>query len=189
MAKRREEEQKEQLTNDEDDPSKLIDAEGLAMMQQHLVNLLMGCPDDKIAALLLECIALMSKRFVQKDWPSLISELSSHLQQTENMQNTKRALEAIKKICKKYRYMFRSDDLYREMNYMIENLSPLLLQNLIVSVFSRSMGLYHDKRARLSFFLSLTNDFVDCHSSPSPTCRAVFRWARKQFPRSCSQSK
>ena len=45
----------------------------------------------------------------------------------------KRSLEAIKKICKKYRYMFRSDDLYREMNYMIENLSPILLQSLIVS--------------------------------------------------------
>jgi len=31
----------------------------------------------------------------------------------------RRALEAIKNICKKYRYMFRSDDLYREMNYII----------------------------------------------------------------------
>ena len=46
----------------------------------------------------------------------------------------KRALEAIKKICKKYRYMFRSDDLYREMNYMIEALSPLLLNDLILAV-------------------------------------------------------
>jgi len=41
----------------------------------------MGCPDDKLAALLLESIALMSKRFVQKDWPSLIPELITHLQQ------------------------------------------------------------------------------------------------------------
>ena len=32
--------------------------------------------------------------------------------------------------------MFRSDDLYREMNYMIENLSPLLLNNLIFAVTS-----------------------------------------------------
>ena len=29
--------------------------------------------------------------------------------------------------------MFRSDDLYREMNYMIEKLSPLLLSNICVS--------------------------------------------------------
>lgn len=33
----------------------------------------------------------------------------------------------MKKICKKYRYMFRSDSLYSEMNYMIEHLSGHLL--------------------------------------------------------------
>jgi len=37
------------------------------------------------------------------------------------------SLEAVKKICKKYRYMFRSDHLYQEMNYIIENLSVHLL--------------------------------------------------------------
>jgi len=45
------------------------------------------------------------------------------------------ALEAIKKICKKYRYMFRSDNLYSEMNYMIENLSiHLLTQGNVMSL-------------------------------------------------------
>jgi len=39
----------------------------------------------------------------------------------------KYALETFKKICKKYRYMFRSDALYNEINYMIENLSIQLL--------------------------------------------------------------
>ena len=43
------------------------------------------------------------------------------------------SLEAIKKICKKYRYMFRSDALYSEMNYMIENLSVQLLAQANVS--------------------------------------------------------
>ena len=105
----------------------------MGIMQQHLVNLLMGCPDEKITALLLESISLMSKRFVQKDWPQLVPELCQHLQQQENAENMRRALAAIKNICKKYRYMFRSDDLYREMNYIIENLSTLLLNCLNVS--------------------------------------------------------
>ena len=52
------------MQNDEDDPSNFIDEAGLGIMQQHLVNLLMGCPDEKITALLLESISLMSKRFV-----------------------------------------------------------------------------------------------------------------------------
>ena len=44
------------------------------------------------------------------------------------------ALEAVKKICKKYRYMFRSDALYSEMNYMIETLSVHLLTQANVSM-------------------------------------------------------
>lgn len=45
------------------------------------------------------------------------------------------SLEAMKKICKKYRYMFRSDNLYREMNYVIEQLSAHLLTQANVSAF------------------------------------------------------
>jgi len=68
----------------------------------------------------------MGKRYVQTEWPSLIPELSAHLA-SGNLVNARVALECIKKICKKYRFMFRSDALYTEMNYMIENLSPHLL--------------------------------------------------------------
>ena len=69
----------------------------------------------------------MGKRYVQNEWPTLIPELSAFLNidpaKPHNLASSKLALEAIKKICKKYRFMFRCDDLYREMNYMIENLS------------------------------------------------------------------
>lgn len=71
----------------------------------------------------------MGKRFVQKEWPNLIPELNTHLC-SGNLDNTRVALECIKKICKKYRFMFRSDALYTEMNYMIESLSKNLLDNL-----------------------------------------------------------
>lgn len=80
----------------------------------------------------------MGKRFVQTEWSSLIPELAQYLQidpqKPDNLRHSKLALEAIKKICKKYRYMFRSDLLYSEMNYMIENLSAHLLGNLINAV-------------------------------------------------------
>ncbi len=150
---------------DQDDPANWIDDEGRAVLQQHLVGLLMGCPDDKLAALLLEGIALMSKRFIQKDWPALVPELIKHLQQQENPINMSRALEAIKKICKKYRYMFRSDDLYREMNYMIENLSPILLNNLTVSAF-------------LVFIKFLTST-PSCYSLPAVLFNSASKWDQK----------
>ena len=53
-------------------------------------------------------------------------ELSRHLG-SGNLANSRIALECIKKICKKYRFMFRSDALYTEMNYMIEHISPFLI--------------------------------------------------------------
>lgn len=93
----------------------------------------MNCVEPKIAQFFLEMISLMGKRYVMTEWPSLIPELSSHLN-GQNLENMRRSLEAIKKICKKYRYMFRSDNLYREMNYIIENLSQLLLDCLISAV-------------------------------------------------------
>jgi hypothetical protein len=71
----------------------------------------------------------MGKRHVQTEWSSLIPELNSHLV-SGNIANIVVSLETIKKISKKYRYMFRSDALYTEMNYMIESLSQNLLNNL-----------------------------------------------------------
>ena len=64
----------------------------------------------------------MGKRYVQTEWPNLIPDLIAQMD-SGNLNNIKLSLEAIKKICKKYRFMFRSDALYTEMNYMIENLS------------------------------------------------------------------
>mmetsp|Transcript_31763 Transcript_31763/g.31042 ORF Transcript_31763/g.31042 Transcript_31763/m.31042 type:complete len:175 (-) Transcript_31763:2384-2908(-) len=103
----------------------LIDSEGLQILHTHLVGLMMGSP-GALAKQYLEMISLMGKKYVQKEWQSLIPELLVHLQ-SQNANNIKLALEAYKKICKKYRFMFRSDDLYSEMNYMIENVSQHLL--------------------------------------------------------------
>ena len=39
--------------------------------------------------------------------------------------------DCVKKICKKYRYQFRSDGLFTEMNYVIENLSQHMVNTLV----------------------------------------------------------
>ena len=92
----------------------------------------MSCTDKRMAATFLEIISLMSKRNVHTDWPNLIPELIEQMK-SGDLHKVKLSLEAIKKICKKYRFMFRSDALYTEMNYMIENLSQLLIESLMVS--------------------------------------------------------
>lgn len=49
---------------------------------------------------------------------------------TQNLNIYKTVFECVKKICKKYRYLFRSDALFLEMNYVIENLSVHMLSTL-----------------------------------------------------------
>lgn len=95
---------------------------------------------------MLECISLMSKRHVQTEWPNLIPELTHYLA-LGNLANSRVALECIKRICKKYRFMFRSDALYNEMNYMIENLSPHLIQSLINA--TQQLILQHDSEGHI----------------------------------------
>lgn len=86
----------------------------------------MNCIENQIQTQLIECISLMVKRHVDKEWPTLVPELLSHLLGNDLIK-IKIALELIKKLCKKYRFMFRSDALYTEMNYVITHFSSALL--------------------------------------------------------------
>lgn len=72
----------------------------------------------------------MARRYVQTEWPELFPSLIEQLntQQDPNAINT--VFGCVKKICKKYRYMFRSDALYTEMNYVIELFSKQLMDTL-----------------------------------------------------------
>jgi archaellum biogenesis protein FlaJ (TadC family) len=72
-------------------------------------------------------IALMGRKYVQNDWPQLFSGIINYLTNSQELTTFKTIFECVKKICKKYRYMFRSDALYSEMNYVIENLSSHLI--------------------------------------------------------------
>lgn len=65
----------ESIEGDESDPAFYIDANALQCLQANLVNLAIGSTEKLIQAQLLECISLMSKRNVQKEWQNLIPEL------------------------------------------------------------------------------------------------------------------
>ena len=88
---------------------------------------------DTITNNFIEMISLMGKRNVYIEWPNLVPELSAHITSQNNF-SCKLALKCVKKICKKYRFMYSSDALYNEMNYMIENLSNQLIESLIKAI-------------------------------------------------------
>ena len=96
----------------------------------------------------------MGKRHVDKEWPSLVLELNSHMQGS-NPNNIRVALECVKKICKKYRFMFRSDALYTEMNYVILNFSQSLLQ--ILSNANQQLAQPNLTAEAYKIFLTISN--------------------------------
>lgn len=74
----------------------------------------------------------MAKYFVQSEWPNLVPDLISTINQSQDFNTIRCCFEIFKKICKKYRHLFRTDNLYTEINFMVENLSNLLLQQMMV---------------------------------------------------------
>jgi len=72
----------------------------------------------------------MGRKYVQNEWPELFTSLINYLVNSTDMSVFKTVFECVKKICKKYRYMFRSDSLYLEMNYVIDNLSAHMIRAL-----------------------------------------------------------
>lgn len=96
---------------------------------------MLGQP-KKIADQILEVISIMAKFFVQKEWPQLPAELLQQIQTSQDPNTVKMCFEVFKKICKKYRYLFRSDELYEEMNAMIQTLGTTILQQASVSFSS-----------------------------------------------------
>jgi hypothetical protein len=103
------------------------------MLMDQLVNVMMHFSNQGhsvLANLFLEMIALMARKYVQTEWPQLFSTLINFLTTQSDLNVYKTVFECVKKICKKYRYMFRSDALYTEMNYVIENFSSHMMNAL-----------------------------------------------------------
>jgi exportin-2 (importin alpha re-exporter) len=143
--------------------------EGQKILQENLVNLVMSSSEKELANILLETISLMGKRYVQRDWPSLMPDLVQYLQDPSlsetNLHCASLALEAIKKICSKYRYMFRSDALYEEMNYMIENLSPKLLGSLQKAMERLQTNAQQENEAEVITLISISSSVLHIFES------------------------
>ena len=113
-----------------------MDEKGRQVLQERLVSLLMysqSVQKTRLAKQIIEMISIMARRYVQKTWPTLFPQLLEQLN-NQDLGRYRATFECIKKICKKYRYMNRSDDLYREMLYVIETVSEHLVGTLRMCV-------------------------------------------------------
>ena len=58
------------------------------------------------------------------------------MQSCQDLKVYKIVFDVMKKVCKKYRHMQRSDALYTEMNYVIENFSEHLIRVMTLCINS-----------------------------------------------------
>jgi len=110
-----------------------IDENGRKILHERLVPLMLQCQQSgktTLTNLFLEIIATLARRYVQNEWPQLFPSLIEQLRQQQDPNVVNTIFGCVKKICKKYRYMFRSDALYTEMNYVIELFSQHLVDTL-----------------------------------------------------------
>lgn len=80
------------------------------------------------------CEMIARDNFHEK-WPTFVADLIEGLKQDDPM-NTMKVFRTFSPVVKKIRYMYRSDDLYTQINFIIETFAPYLTEYTGVSLQS-----------------------------------------------------
>lgn len=87
---------------------------------------------DNISLILSDVCELMARDQFHDKWPSFLPDLIEGLKQ-EDPNITLRVLRTFSPVMMKIRHLYRSDDLYTQINYVIENFAPQLTATTGVS--------------------------------------------------------
>lgn len=83
--------------------------------------------NNNVRSQLSEIICIISQSDFPENWPNLLDQLLANINSTDFSANLV-VLKTCHKIFKRYRLEERSDDLYREINYVMDKFGPSLLQ-------------------------------------------------------------
>lgn len=76
---------------------------------------------------------MIARDSFHEKWPSFVPDLINGLKQDDPI-TTMRVLRTFSPVLQKIRYMYRSDDLYTQINYVIENFAQSLTEVTAVSL-------------------------------------------------------
>lgn len=113
-----------------------VQESGINCIQEHLMKALYITPDN-ISIILSDVCELIARDSFHEKWPSLIPDLIEGLKH-DDPNITMRVFRTLSPILYKIRHMYRSDSLYLQINYVIENFAPALTEFTGVSTFSPS---------------------------------------------------
>ena len=87
---------------------------------------------DNMSLILSDVCEMIARDNFQEKWPSFIPDLVEGLRQDDPI-ITMRVFRTFAPVLKKIRYMYRSDELYTMINYVIEKFGPALTEYTGVS--------------------------------------------------------
>ena len=96
------------------------------VLKARIVGLMISLP-DKLQSIVSEAVAFMADHDFPARWPTLVQDLVSRLSPADYEVNAG-VLQTAHSIFKRYRFLMRSDDLFREINMVMEQFSPAFLE-------------------------------------------------------------
>ncbi|XP_019091483.1 PREDICTED: exportin-2-like [Camelina sativa] len=96
-----------------------------------VVSLMLSCSSPCIQSQLSEALIIIGKHDLENSWPSLLPELIASLKKAASVKDyasINGILGIANSIFKKFRYQYRTNDLFRELNYCLGNFAAPLLE-------------------------------------------------------------
>lgn len=104
---------------------------GIRALQENLLKAVYGTPDN-VSLILSDVCELIARDNFPEKWPNFVPDLIEGLKQNDPI-ITMRVFRTFSPVMKKIRYMYRTDALYTQINYVIENFAPYLTEYTGVS--------------------------------------------------------
>nr|XP_054772876.1 exportin-2-like [Lytechinus pictus] len=116
----------------EDEPNKISDEDRLKIKKK-IVGLMLSVP-LKLQRQLSDAISMIGKEDFPDKWDSLLGELTSQFQ-SGNFHVINGVLRTAHSLFKRYRYEFKSNALWKEIKFVLDNFAQPLTQLFYVSYF------------------------------------------------------
>jgi exportin-2 (importin alpha re-exporter) len=99
---------------------------GIRALQENIMNALYTTPNN-ISLILSDVCEMIARDSFNNTWPSFVPDLIEGLKQDDPV-ITMRVLRTFSPVLMKIRNSYRSDDLYTQINYVIENFAASLTE-------------------------------------------------------------
>jgi len=119
-------------------------------VKSHVVNLMLEAPEN-IQKQLSEAISIIGKEDFPENWTNLLQDMVNHFA-SGDFNRINGVLRTAHSLFKKYRYEFRSDNLYREINHVIANFANQLTQLFLQ--FVQILPQHVNNKAQVKVFYS-----------------------------------